>query len=345
MATSTGGMLLGHDLSTVLQCEKRGVRYYDFGSSEIKPPEQIVAAHGANLVRLRLWVNPPAGFSDYASVLEMAKRAKRANLKVLLCLHLSDYWADPGKQFTPGAWANQDFNTLCKTVEDYVRFIVEALQSQGTPPFIVAVGNEVSNGVLWPTGALSNPSQFTSLLKSGLAVVQSKGIATMVHINNGHDKGLVTWFMDLMAANRVSFDYLGLSFYPGDGAALSDLKTTLATAASRYNKPMVVVEVSHNWTPPPNGPDTQESSLRELLQVVSAVPKGLGAGVCYWESAWVAPGEAYPGEGNHYWNRALWNDRGKPLPALRCYEPYAKGPVQPVMQSRHHFWGNKHDEL
>uniref|UniRef100_A0A7I4AKN3 arabinogalactan endo-beta-1,4-galactanase n=1 Tax=Physcomitrium patens TaxID=3218 RepID=A0A7I4AKN3_PHYPA len=275
MAT-IGGMLLGHDLSTVLQCEKSGVKYYDFDSSECKPPEQIVAAHGANLVRLRLWVNPPAGFSDYASVLEMAKRAKKANLKVLLCLHLSDYWADPGKQFTPGAWANQDCKTLCKTVEEYVRYIIEALQRQGTPPFIVAVGNEVSNGILWPT----------------------------------------------------------------DGAKLSDLKSSLETAATRYNKPMVVVEVAESWAPSPNCPETQESLMTELLKVVSSVPRGLGAGVCYWESAWVPPGEAYPGEGCHYGYRALWNEQGRPLPALRCYEFYAKGPLQPTMHTRrHHFWG------
>lgn len=343
MGTS-GGMLLGHDLSTVLQCEKNGVKYHDFNSVS-KPPEQIVAAHGANLVRLRLWVNPPAGFSDLPSLLEMAKRAKKANLKVLLCLHLSDYWADPGKQFTPAAWAGQDCPTLCKTVEVYVAYIINALQSQGTPPFMVAVGNEISNGMLWPVGKLSNPSQFTSLLKSGLAAVQKNGIASMLHVNNGQDKGLVTRFMDLMVANEVSFDYLGFSFYPGHGVLLSDLESSLATAAARYNKPMVIAETADYWTPAPNAPKTQESSLSSLLKVVSAVPRGLGAGVCYWESAWLSPGQAYPGEGNHFWTRALWNDHGMPLPALRCYEPFAKGSVRPMVQSRHHFEGHKHEEL
>ncbi|KAG0579218.1 hypothetical protein KC19_4G082700 [Ceratodon purpureus] len=339
-----GGMLLGHDLSTILQCEKSGVKYYDYNSesnSESKPPEQIVAAHGANLIRIRVWVNPPAGFSDFSSLLVMAKRAKKANLKTLLCLHLSDYWADPGQQATPAAWAGQDFPTLSKTVGEYVTHIIEALQRQGTPPFIVAVGNEISNGMLWPTGNISNKSQFTSLLKSGLAAVQKKGIASMVHINNGQDKSLVTWFMDLMIANKVSFDYLGLSFYPGDGALLSDLESSLATAAARYNKPMVIAETADYWTPAPNAPNTQQSSLSSLLKVVSAVPRGLGAGVCYWESAWLSPGQAYPGEGNHYWTRSLWNDHGMPLPALRCYEPYAKGSVQPVMHTKHH----KHEEL
>ncbi|XP_024372412.1 probable arabinogalactan endo-beta-1,4-galactanase A isoform X1 [Physcomitrium patens] len=326
MVAKSGVMLLGHDLSTVLQCEKKGLKYYDFNSNYSKPPEQIVADHGANFIRLRLWVNPPAGFSDLSSVFEMAKRAKKANLNILLCLHLSDYWADPGKQYTPAVWADQDFDTLRKTVADYVASTVGALQSQGTPPSMVAVGNEISNGMLWPTGSLSYTSQFTALLKSGLAAVDND-IATMVHINNGQDEGLVTWFMDLMVADDVSFDFLGLSFYPGDGALLSDLETSLAKAASRYNKPMIIAEVADYWIPAPNNPGTQESSLDALLQVVTALPRGLGAGVCYWESAWRSPAEAYPGEGNSYWTRALWNDLGNPLPALRCFEHYSQARV------------------
>ena len=96
----------------------------------------------------------------------------------------------------------------------------------------------------------------------------------MVHINNGHDKGLVTWFMDLMAFNHVAFDYLGLSFYPGDGAKLSDLESTLAMATARYNKPMVIAEVSDLWTPPPNGPNTQEAgtAAQQHLQIRSLGP-------------------------------------------------------------------------
>lgn len=343
MATS---MLLGHDLSTVIQCEKKGTKYYDFNSSAPQPPEKIVATNGANLVRLRLWVNPPTGFSDLPSVLLFAKRAKAANLKLLLCLHLSDYWADPGKQTIPVAWQGMDFQTLSTTLASYISHVIHKLENQGTPPFIVAVGNEISNGFLWPMGSLSNTSQFTSLLKSGLSAVKKKGYATMLHINNGQDQSLVTWFMDLMLANQVSFDYLGLSFYPDLGASLTGLQSSMATVAARYNKPMVVAETADYYTPAPNSLDTQQSSLSALVKAVSAVPKGLGAGVCYWESGWLPLGEAYPGEGNHYWGRALWDESGSPLPALQCYKAYQKGSVQPVMRSRHHhFWGDRHEEL
>lgn len=153
-------MLLGHDLSTVLQCEKIGVKYHDFDSECSEPPERIVVAHGANLMRIRVWVDPPAGYSDFDSMLEMAQRAKDADMKTLLCLHLSDYWADPGKQFTPAAWADQDFPTLCNTVAAYITHLIQALEAQSTLPFMVAVGNEVSNGMLWPTGKQAHNSIF-----------------------------------------------------------------------------------------------------------------------------------------------------------------------------------------
>lgn len=151
-------MLLGHDLSTVLQCEKSGVKYHDFDSDCSELPERIAVAHGANLMRIRVWVHPPACYSDFDSMLEMAQRAKDAGMKTLLCLHLSDYWADPGKQFTPAAWADQDFPTLCNTVAAYITHLIEALEAQSTLPFMVAVGNEISNGMLWPTGKPSSAS-------------------------------------------------------------------------------------------------------------------------------------------------------------------------------------------
>lgn len=340
---SSGGMLLGHDLSTVIQCEKHGAKYYNFNQSDPGTPEAIIASHGANLVRLRLWVNPPAGFSDLPSVLLFARRAKHVNLKILLCLHLSDYWADPSQQATPAAWRELDFNALSATLNNYVAHVVDALVSQDTPPFIVAVGNEVSNGMLWPIGRLSDTTAFTSLLRSGLAAVKSRGIASMIHINNGQDQGLVTWFMDLMNANQVHFDFLGLSFYPDTGASLSALQASLSTTANRYNKPIVVAETADPWTPP-NSVDSQVASLNELLKVVSSVPRGLGVGVVYWESGWLPQGEAYPGEGNHFSNRALWDEHGRPLPALKCYQPYVQGRLQAKVGGRHH-WGGRHDEL
>ena len=58
-----------------------------------------------NWIRVRAWVDPADGFHDTDELLSMARRAHALGLKLLVNLHYSDFWADPGKQWTPAAWA------------------------------------------------------------------------------------------------------------------------------------------------------------------------------------------------------------------------------------------------
>ena len=72
----------------------------------------ILANHGINFMRLRVWVNPADGYHDKEELFLMARRAQLAGQQVLVDLHYSDSWADPGKQFKPAAWANYTFEQL-----------------------------------------------------------------------------------------------------------------------------------------------------------------------------------------------------------------------------------------
>jgi arabinogalactan endo-1,4-beta-galactosidase len=36
-------------------------------------------------------------------------------------ISISDYWADPGKQYKPAAWRNLSFNELKKALFDYTK--------------------------------------------------------------------------------------------------------------------------------------------------------------------------------------------------------------------------------
>ena len=83
----------------------------------------------------------------------MARRAKALRMKVLVDLHYSDFWADPGKQWTPAAWQGQTFPQLKATFTDYTRGIVQALVDQGTPPDMIQLGNEINPGMLWDYAA------------------------------------------------------------------------------------------------------------------------------------------------------------------------------------------------
>ncbi|HET8844976.1 MAG TPA: glycosyl hydrolase 53 family protein, partial [Ktedonobacteraceae bacterium] len=169
-------LVLGHDLSTLQQEEDVGNVFTD-RNGRVRRMEEIVARHGATYIRQRLWVNPPAPYNDLAHILTIAKRIKKAGLKLLLDFHYSDFWADPGKQITPQSWQGQDLSTLANTVYNYTRDVLRQLARQGTPAAIVQTGNEVTDGMLWPLGQLYVDGnqywqEFTTLLKAAIAGVR-----------------------------------------------------------------------------------------------------------------------------------------------------------------------------
>lgn len=75
----------GADISSLLVVEGQGVHYTDGGAQ--KPFETILASHGANIARIRVWT---AGDYTLAKSLELAKRAKAAGMALLIDLHYSD---------------------------------------------------------------------------------------------------------------------------------------------------------------------------------------------------------------------------------------------------------------
>jgi arabinogalactan endo-1,4-beta-galactosidase len=188
-------LIRGGDISTLSALEAAGKSFSD--ATGARPAEQILAGHGWNWVRLRLWVDPPNEFNGLADVTTMARRARQAHLRFLLCLHYSDFWADPAKQHIPAAWQGQDLRTLAETVHDYTRMAIATLIAQGAAPDIVQIGNEVTAGMLWPHGRIDRDGQehwteFATLLKAGIAGAREAGPlghgpATMIHIDRGGD--------------------------------------------------------------------------------------------------------------------------------------------------------------
>src|ERR1700727_3092929 len=72
----------GADLSFEPQEEAAGARFTDGGVPGTAL--SILNRHGVNYVRLRLWVDPPPGYSNLASDLKMAQRIKAAGDKLYL---------------------------------------------------------------------------------------------------------------------------------------------------------------------------------------------------------------------------------------------------------------------
>jgi len=270
------GRMIGADVSFLPQLEARGRKFYEDG--EQKDPLQIMAGHGFNFIRLRIFVHPEAeggyskeGFCGLEQTLHMARRIREAGMELLLNFHYSDYWADPQRQNKPLAWKDLDFPALKDTVKQYTVRVLDALKEQGTPPGMVQVGNEINHGILWPDGHISHPDQLAGLLIAGTEGVREvfPGVPVMMHVAlGGQHEEAVFWF-DNMMARGVEFDVMGISYYPRWHGTLDDLKYNLNRLAERYNKPLNVVEYG--------------SFAREIHEIVFSLPRGLGNGTCAWE--------------------------------------------------------------
>src|SRR6185437_6133639 len=120
---AAASLMLGSDMSFTPQEIAAGTVFTDNGVAA--NPAVITANHGASWARIRLWVNPPAGYSDLADGLAFAKILRAAGLKIYLDIHYSDFWADPGKQCIPAGWPTT-LAGLTGKVRSYTQQVISA---------------------------------------------------------------------------------------------------------------------------------------------------------------------------------------------------------------------------
>ena len=85
-----------------------------------------------------------------------AKYIVGAGQNLAIDFHYADSWSDPQNQPKPYEWAelpfesvNPEQNDLIKATYSFTYEMIKSLIDQGTPPSIVAIGNEISNGMMW----------------------------------------------------------------------------------------------------------------------------------------------------------------------------------------------------
>ncbi|MBD3366740.1 MAG: hypothetical protein GF405_01035 [Candidatus Eisenbacteria bacterium] len=351
---SPGGTVVGGDLSFVPMLESHGVVYTVDGA----PVDLLDAArdHGWGVVRLRLWHTPSEPWHGLDATVAYAHEVKAAGLELMLDFHYSDTWADPGKQYKPVAWQGVPFAALVDSVYAYTNAVVRRFRDEGVLPEYIQVGNEISPGMLWDDGRVGWPGsewdtpeqwdQFAELLSAGVAGARDSlgsGEETriLIHVAEGCDNARAQWFFDNLLARGVSFDIIGLSFYPWWHGDIWGLRDNLADLAPRYGKELMVVETAYPWTLGWNDdttnivgdasqlhpgydatPEGQFAFLRDVVSVVEATPGGLGTGVVYWEPAWIVV-EGAPG--CPWENLALFDFDGDALPGFGFAQPWGTG--------------------
>ena len=138
----------------------RGGRFSDPGSIESGNNFfGLTKDLGWDVIRLRIWNEPRSenngnpgnspGNCSPANTLRVAKAVVGAGQTLGIDFHYSDIWSDPQNQPKPYAWSDLPFEQLQQATHDFTHEVIENLVKQGTAPGIVAIGNEVTNGMMW----------------------------------------------------------------------------------------------------------------------------------------------------------------------------------------------------
>ncbi|MFY1633263.1 glycoside hydrolase family 53 protein [Solwaraspora sp. WMMB335] len=335
----------GADVSHLTKNEAHGAVYRD-ARGRRGDALRILADNGVNHARLKVWVDPADGFSDKSDVLVKARRATAQGMKLLIDFHYSDTWADPGKQYKPAAWADLSFDDLRQAVYDHTYDVVSALRRQGTPPEMVQIGNEINGGMLWPDGRWDDWAGLAALLSAGSTAVTDASPRSKValHLAEGGNNGGHRWWFDNAVSYGVPFDVIAVSHYTYWHGPLGYLQANLFDLTARYGRPIMVVETAYGFTLDENDheanifdadlqaeagypatPQGQVEALRDIINVIAAVPNGQGLGVFYWEPTWIAVDgagwdPADPASGDGWENQAVFDYSGTALPALRVFD-------------------------
>lgn len=165
-STAHAQKYVGGDISMLPAYERAGATYFTHDGKAISNVLSFFKEEGWNAMRVRLFVNPTKQTTEYSNgtytwstdnnlcqdiawVKTLGKRIKDAGLKFMLDIHYSDTWADPGKQWTPEAWALLSDDALATKVYNYTTDVLTQLKNAGAETDFVQTGNEISYGMLW----------------------------------------------------------------------------------------------------------------------------------------------------------------------------------------------------
>lgn len=320
----------GMDLSTLLEVERCGAKYYEDGK-EVDVLD-FMKRQGVDTIRLRIWNDPKsengepygAGNNDLNETIAIAKRVTDAGFGVLLNFHYSDFWADPGKQIKPKAWKDYGVEELEKAVYDFTLESLQKVIDAGVNVTMIQVGNELSNGLLWPEGKVPNYDNIAKFVSAGIRACRkvNANIPLMIHLDNGGNNELyVRWFENYMKRGE-DFEYIGLSYYPFWHGSLDALEFNMNDIAKRFGKELIIAEVSMGFTMEdyksyekmkdedrkgyatrpalvekidyPMTVQGQVDFMKDFLNRVANVANQKGCGFFWWEPAWIpVPGSGW----------------------------------------------------
>lgn len=355
VAVAQGQRLLGGDISLLPSYEEQGTTYYDYNGRPVKPL-QFFKQQGWNAIRVRLFVEPKYApqkhkdegvCQDFDYVLRLGRRVLQTGLQLLLDLHYSDYWADPSKQTMPHMWQDTRHDDLPDSVYQYTRRTLTALKQKGVVPKLIQVGNETTNGMLWPLGKIEwNHSGTVSddaaareqaswdylcqLYEAGCRACREvcPKSKIIIHTEKTDNWDFTNTYYQQMRRHQVDYDIIGLSYYPMWQGTVENLGKNLDRLAQHFpDKEVMIVETaayySHEndvWATPDQYaefyPITVEGQVQFTRELVTELKRHQNVTGLFW---WFPEENGSGNEVTKGWlNRGLFdNHTGRALPAMR----------------------------
>jgi arabinogalactan endo-1,4-beta-galactosidase len=319
----------GVDVSSVLSLEESGVV---FRNADGTPGDlfEILADHGVTDVRIRVWNDPydsegngyGGGTVDAARAVEIGDRATDAGLHVTVDFHYADFWAHPGQQPEPKAWADFTVAEKADATHDFTHSTLAAMATAGVDVTMVQVGNETNGGMVAGESGWAN---FVEITNGGAAAVREvfPDALVAVHFTNPESQDYWTIANNLQT-NGMDYDVFASSYYPYWHGTLENLTNKLYWVAQDFGKKVMVAETSYAYTledgdghentvrsgsnddgPYPTSVQGQATAVRDVMEAVANVGEA-GLGVYYWEPAWLPVGPPEELEAN----KLLWERDG-----------------------------------
>lgn len=310
MSVNNGEPIRGVDVSSILAIENAGVEFYnEYGRKQ--DIFQTLSEYGVNYIRVRVWNEPydsngnsyGGGNCDLYTAAEIGKRAAKYNMKLLVDIQYSDFWADPEKQTRPKYWAQHDHETLKNEIYKYTSWVLETISEAGGKIGMVQVGNETN---CFFCGE-KDMYKICDLFASGNKAVRDfdRSILIAHHFANP-STGYYAWYAQVMAECGLDYDVFATSYYPYWHGTTENLTNVLKEIADKYDKYVMVAETAYPYTNEDGdtfGNAVSESSensvfrydisvegqaqcLTDVFQAVANVGSK-GIGVFYWEPAWL----------------------------------------------------------
>ena len=317
--------IMGMDASCVPALEASGVKYYNYDGQE-QDVFRTLAEAGVNYIRVRVWNDPydengngyGGGNCDIDNCIAIGKRATEYGMKLLVNVHYSDFWADPGKQMAPKAWNRMSTDEKADVLYQYTKESLQKLKEAKVDVGMVQVGNE-TNGAMCGETKWPNIAKLMSAGSKAVREVFPDALVT-VHFANPEKADSYASYANNLDYYGVDYDVFASSYYPYWHGTLENLTQVLTKVNQKFGKKVMVMETSYAYTTEDtdfNGntisdggsivkshPFTvqgQATLVRDVIECVSKIPGGIG--VCYWEGTWITVGRNSWEENSAKWEK------------------------------------------